>query len=82
MKTVTDFLVIYGDGTAAKADPFGDSLAFSCADCGHPVLAVAGVNQRGSTIENTSVCRGCRQHYVVEVREPAAKIVIYRALEL
>jgi len=82
MATVTDFYAVYSDGTEAKADPFGNNVAFACADCGYPVLAVARKNQRGSSIENTSVCNGCRQHYVIEVRETTHKIIIYRAHEL
>ncbi|MCQ3827857.1 hypothetical protein HXX02_00205 [Microbulbifer elongatus] len=82
MAEITDYLVISGDGAELKADPFGESLAFACGDCGHPVVAVAEKGQRGSSIENSSVCRGCWQHYVVEVRESVEKIVVYRAHEL
>jgi hypothetical protein len=45
---ITDFLVVDENGEEISADPHGNNLAFCCMKCGHPILAVALGNQRGS----------------------------------
>lgn len=77
---ITDFLVLDGDGNAVRADAFGNNLAFACEACGHPVLAIARKNQRGSDESHPTKCRGCGRGYFLDVREGAEKLYIH-ALE-
>lgn len=82
MTTVTNYYAIYSNGVEAKADTFGNNVAFACFDGGYPVLAIARDMQRGSSIENASVFRNCNLNYGIEIREVTQKIVIYRTDEL
>ena len=82
MATVTGFIGVYSDGTSAKLDAHGNNVAFSCQNCSYPVLAVARDNQRGFSQKNPSICRGCGECYVIELREELQKIVVYKANEL
>jgi hypothetical protein len=73
---ITDFLVMNDHGEEIKADAFGNNLAFCCPDCGHPILAVALENQRGSDDQHPAVCKGCKKQYVLDIRLPAQKLYI------
>lgn len=68
-----------GDGKKIAADPYGNNVAFECFQCGHPVLAIARENQRGSKESNPAECRGCHVKYVIEGDE-ATKTVIVREI--
>jgi transcription elongation factor Elf1 len=79
--TITDFLVMDGNGDEIHADPFGNNVAFECPNCGHPVLAIALDNQRGSDEEHPAKCRGCGRSYFLDVRVQAEKLYIHELEE-
>ena len=58
---ITDFLVMDMNGDEIEADPHGNNLAFCCMECGHPVVAVALENQRGSDEKTRQVAEGAAQ---------------------
>jgi transcription elongation factor Elf1 len=74
---ITGYLVMDGGGTEVRADAFGNNVAFACAKCGHPVLATALENQRGSDEAHPSECKGCGRSYFLDVRPQAEKIYIH-----
>lgn len=74
---ITDFLVLDTDGSETPADPHGTNIAFCCMTCGHPVLAVALENQRGSDEEHPAICRGCNAQYFLDVRPQSGKLYIH-----
>ena len=74
---ITDFLVMDTNGLEVPADPHGNSLAFCCMVCGHPVLAVVHDHQRGSDEENPAICKGCNTQYFVDVRIKSEKLYIH-----
>jgi len=74
---ITDFLVMDGNGNEIVADPFGNNLAFTCMDCGHPVLALALENQRGSSESSPVICKGCDASYFMDIRAHAKKIYVH-----
>jgi hypothetical protein len=74
---ITDYLVMDGDGQPVLADAHGNNIAFCCTSCGHPVLAVALENQRGSDPEHPAVCKGCGAAYFLDVRPQAEKLYIH-----
>jgi predicted RNA-binding Zn-ribbon protein involved in translation (DUF1610 family) len=61
-----------------KADAFGNNVAFSCPNCGHPVLAIIRDGQRGSK-ENPSHCKGCGNDYVVTADSKKETICVQKA---
>ena len=77
---ITNFLVMNADGNEIAADPHGNNIAFDCWKCGHPILAIALDNQRGSDEDHAVNCRGCGRRYFLDVRTPAEKLYIH-ALE-
>ena len=74
---ITDFLVMDTHGNEVRADPFGNNLAFSCPECGHPVVAIALENQRGSDESHPASCRGCGVNFFLDVRRQAEKLYIH-----
>ena len=74
---ITDFLIMDGAGEEIPADAFGNNVAFLCEECGHPVLATALENQRGSDEEHPATCRGCGTSYFLDVRSHAEKLYIH-----
>ena len=75
---ITDFLVMDSHGHQLEADPHGNNIAFSCTQCGHPVLAIALDNQRGSDEDHPVMCRRCRAQYFLDVRLKMEKLYIHR----
>ena len=75
---ITDFMVMDGDGNEVKSDAHGNNIAFLCSSCGHPVLAVALENQRGSDEEHLANCKGCGVGYFLDVRNNSEKLYIHR----
>jgi len=73
---ITNFFIMDGNGNSIKADAHGNNISFSCLSCGHPVLAIARENQRGSDEEHPSTCKGCGQNHFLDVREHAGKLYI------
>ena len=76
---ITGFLVLDANGSRIAADPYGNNLAFCCIACGHPVLAVALENQRGSDEQHPAICSGCKAGYFMDVRPQAEKLYIHLA---
>ena len=74
---ITDFLILKGGGREIDSDAYGDHLAFSCEECGHPVLATALENQRGCDEEHPAVCRGCGILYFLDIRPAAEKLYVH-----
>ena len=73
---ITEFLILDAEGDEIAADPHGNNVAFCCPACGHPVLAVALANQRGSDEDHPAVCRGCKTAYFLDVRQGTEKLYI------
>ena len=65
------------DGSEIRADPFGNNVAFICPECGHPVLATALANQRGSDEEHPTDCKGCGSLYFLDIRPQTKKLYIH-----
>lgn len=59
MTVVTDFRRVNEGGRDVPCDAFGNNVAFVCPECGHPMLAIMRDYQRGSSLNNPAVCRGC-----------------------
>ena len=76
---ITGFLVVDSEGEKIKADAHGNNLAFCCKDCGHPILAVALENQRGSDKQHPATCKGCGVGFFMDVRAESETLYIYRA---
>ena len=74
---ITDYLIMDGLGIEIAADAQGNHVAFTCAKCGHPVLAIALENQRGSDEAHPAERKGCRQAYFLDVRPSAGKVCIH-----
>lgn len=74
---ITGFLVLDGDGRELPADPYGTNLAFCCLSCGHPLLAVALENQRGSDEQHPAVCKRCQAAFFLDVRPQSEKLYIH-----
>ncbi len=74
---ITDYLIMDGSGTEIPADAHGNNVAFACAKCSHPVLAIALENQRGSDDMHPTECKGCGQAYFLDVRPSADKVYIH-----
>lgn len=74
---ITGFLVMDADGEILDADAHGNNLAFCCTQCGHPVLAVALENQRGSDEDHPARCHGCGARYFLDIREWAEKLYVH-----
>lgn len=79
---ITDFLTMDTDGNEIQADPYGNSVAFACGECGAPVLAVALENERGSDEAHPAICRGCGVAYFLDIRERSQKLYIHPVDEI
>lgn len=75
---ITGFLIMDGDGNEIPADAHGNNVAFSCSGCGHPVLATALDNQRGSDEDHPTECKGCGRRYFLDVRPHMEKLYIHQ----
>lgn len=76
---ITDFWVMDTNGVEIAADPHGSNLAFCCMACGHPIVAAALDNQRGSDEEHPASCRGCNAKYFLDIRPRTEKLYIHLA---
>ena len=74
---ISNFLVLDTNGSEISADPHGNNLAFCCWACGHPVLAIAFKNQRGSDEEHPAACKGCNVQYFLDIRPQSEKLYIH-----
>ena len=76
---ITGFLIMDSSGAEIRADAFGNNVAFACWHCGHPLLATAFENQRGSDEAHPSKCKSCGRGYFLDVRLQAEKLYIHEA---
>jgi transcription elongation factor Elf1 len=67
MSTITNFHCVDEKAREIPCDAFGNNVAIQCPSCGHPVLAIARENQRGSSAQNPAVCRSCSLRFWVSV---------------
>lgn len=74
---ITDFLVMDEEGDEIPADTQGNTIAFGCFDCAYPVLATAGLAQRGGDEDHPAICRDCGAKYFLDVREHAEKLYVF-----
>ena len=74
---ITDFLTMDEKGDAILADAHGNTIAFSCFDCDHPMLAIALENQRGSDEEHPAVCKRCGAKYFLDIRPHMEKLYVH-----
>lgn len=75
---IAGYLVLNEQGVEIKADAFGCNVAFSCYECGHPILATALEDQRGSDERHPSACKGCGKSYFLDVRENTQKLYVHK----
>ena len=61
------------------ADAHGNNVAFSCLNCGGPVLATLMPHQRGSSADKPTECRVCSAAFWVEPQLPKNRLLIHRA---
>ena len=76
---ITGFLTMDTNGLEILADAHGNNIAFCCMECGHPVLATALENQRGSDEYHPATCKRCSVRYFLDVRPQAGKLYIHVA---
>ncbi|MEI6350051.1 MAG: hypothetical protein WCP06_02975 [Verrucomicrobiota bacterium] len=69
------------DGNEIQADAFGNNVAFLCPRCGHPVLATALADQRGSDESHPTECKQCMSKYFLDVRPQTEKLYIHNQAE-
>ena len=74
---ITGFLTMDGMGKEIAADTHGNNVAFACFNCGHPVLAIARENQRGSDEEHPADCKNCGEKYFLDVRAHMKKLYVH-----
>lgn len=67
------------NGVEIDADAHGNNVAFSCPQCGYPVLAIALERQRGSDEHHPANCKGCGAGYFLDVRPRAEKLYLHFA---
>ena len=80
MTRVTDFHSVHEKCHDVLCDAYGNNVAFTCPDCGHPMLAIILPNQNrhGSTPRNPAACRHCRHRWWVSA-EPDKKLLTIHA---
>ena len=74
---ITGFLTMDDMGVEIAADTHGNNIAFACFSCGHPVLAIARENQRGSDEKHPADCKSCGDEYFLDVRIPRKKLYVH-----
>jgi hypothetical protein len=67
MATITGFRCVDSSGQDIECDAFGNNVALKCPNCGHPILAIARENQRGSDSAHVVSCRRCDLACWIEV---------------
>lgn len=77
MTTITDFAA-WSASQQVKADAHGNNVAFSCLNCGGPVLATLMANQRGSSSAKPTRCRSCGSSFWVEAQPELKRLQLHR----
>lgn len=76
MTAVTGFDA-WCDGQKIPADAHGNNVAFSCLNCGGPVLATLLPHQRGSSADKATTCRVCSALYGVEASPSESRVLVH-----
>lgn len=76
MVAVTDLGAWYGSQPVAT-DAYGNNVAFSCPNCGGPVLATLMSHKRGSSSDKPTQCRICAAQYWVEPELAAGRLKLH-----
>jgi hypothetical protein len=74
MTTMDDLGCVDERGRPVKCDAFGNSIAFACPRCTHPMLAITRPKQRGSSPQKPALCRKCRYACWVEAGRDTLKL--------
>ena len=77
MPVVTGYSMIDGDGLPVPAHAHGNNVAFRCASCGGPVLAVIRPYQLGSAPAKPTQCPGCRSSFWVQRFEAEERLFLH-----
>ena len=77
MTAVTGFNA-WSESQRVQADAHGNNVAFSCLDCGSPVLATLLVHQRGSSEDKPTACKVCSSSFWVEPQVPRNRLLVHR----
>lgn len=77
MTTITDFSA-WSATEQLLADAHGNNLAFSCLNCGGPVLATLMAHQRGSSPTKPTRCRTCDASFWVEALPEQKRLNVHR----
>lgn len=78
MATVTGFTCIDESGDPVPADAYGNNVAFRCAACGAPILAVVREHWRGAGPNNPSKCCGCGTKFWVALGATPRQLLVHR----
>lgn len=78
MATVTGFTCIGESGDPMPADAYGNNVAFRCAECGAPILAVVREHQRGASPDNPSECCECGTKFWVALGATPRQLLVHR----
>ena len=77
MTAVTGFNA-WSESKPIQADANGNNVAFSCLDCGSPVLATLLVHQRGSSEDKPTACKVCSSSFWLEPQVPRNRLFVHR----
>jgi len=75
---ITNFECCDAENNTVLVDAHGNNIAFICPDCGHPVLAVMLANQRGSSSEHSTSCKGMNCEFSCWFSVKDNKLIINR----
>ena len=68
----------WSESKPIQADAHGNNVAFSCLDCGSPVLATLLVHQRGSSEDKPTACKVCSSSFWLEPQVPRNRLFVHR----
>ena len=78
---ITNFIILDSRGDQLASDASGESLAFACPECGHPVIANSKKGKRGSCEDIPSVCKDCNETYFLDIRQRSEKLYVFSVRE-
>ncbi|OCH11864.1 hypothetical protein [Aliivibrio sp. 1S128] len=73
---ITNFKAFDSDNSQLSVDAYGNNIAFQCLKCGHPILGIARLNQRGSDLKHPASCKKCGVLHYLHIVEAENKIYI------
>jgi hypothetical protein len=68
----------WAESRPVRADAHGNNVAFSCLNCGGPVLATLMEHQRGSSESKPTQCRECATEFWVEAQVTRNRLLVHR----